>query len=271
MSPSAEKAMPQRWALGVQYMGAAYAGWQVQPDQSTVQGVLEQALSEVANQSIEVVCAGRTDSGVHALQQVVHFEAPCERIADSWMRGANRYLPTDVKVLWAHPVAADFHARYSAQSRCYRYLILQSTAPQPLWHGRVNWHPRQLDCEAMQQAAQVWLGEHDFSSFRGADCQSNTPIRQLDRIEIQAYGELVVIGVEANAFLHHMVRNLVGALLRVGRAERSLEWARQLLEARSRKAGDYVMAEAQGLYLYQVAYPSEYGLPQLPHALFTLA
>jgi len=260
----------QRWALGIEYNGEGFAGWQIQDGLPTIQGALEEALSAVAVAPIGVVVAGRTDSGVHALCQVVHFDAPVYRPALAWVRGGNRFLPEKVSIRWAKPVPPDFHARFSATGRQYRYLILNRRERPALDRGRVTWVPQHLDQEKMQQAAKLLLGTHDFSAFRAADCQAKSPIRTLRRLDIERSGEYLEIHCEANAFLHHMVRNLVGSLLLVGKGERSPTWIEQVLASKDRRAAG-MTAPAEGLYFLHPQYPASYDLPIPMGYSFSLA
>lgn len=253
-----------RIALSVEYDGSAYCGWQVQAHSPSVQAVLEKALSSVADEPIRVIAAGRTDTGVHALGQVVHFDTSRERPQRAWLRGVNTRLPGDVRILGGHPVADDFHARFSAIARHYRYLILNRPQAPAVGHERVAWEPRPLDVPAMQIAAGQLLGEHDFSAFRAASCQSRSPWRTLHRLDIARHGPWLVIDVVANAFLHHMVRNLVGTLLDIGTGKRPPAWAGELLAGRDRTLAGRTAPPA-GLYLAAVHYPPRYGLePPLP-------
>lgn len=251
----------QRIAVGVQYDGAGFRGWQTQQSGiRTVQMALEQALSKVANHPVCVICAGRTDAGVHGIGQVAHFDTTALRTSRSWILGSNAHLPPDVSVHWAQQTAADFHARFSAQSRRYRYLILNRAQRSALWRQRATNYYRPLDAQRMHHAAQLLLGEHDFSSFRAAECQARHPIRTIHQISVCRYEDFVVLEVEANAFLHHMVRNIVGVLLSIGNGEQPLEWIEQVLKQRDRtQAG--VTAPADGLYLLAVHYPERFNLP----------
>jgi tRNA pseudouridine38-40 synthase len=249
-----------RIAVGVEYDGTAYAGWQSQSNVDSIQAQLERALGEVANHPIDVVCAGRTDAGVHALCQVAHFDATAVRSSRGWVLGANTHLPDDIALTWAIPVPEDFHARYSATTRSYRYVFLNRGTRSALARLRACLVHRALDVAAMNTAGQFLVGEHDFTSFRSAECQSRTPVRRVDCVKVARDGEFVVVDVTANAFLHHMVRNFAGALLGVGLGESAPDWIRELLELRDRtRAG--VTAPPQGLYLRAVAYPSSLGLP----------
>ena len=252
-----------RIALGLEYDGSAFAGWQVQQHAQAVQSVVQAALSIVANETIEIIAAGRTDAGVHASIQVVHFDTSAIRDERSWCLGVNTNMPESVSVLWAREVEVDFHARFSALSRSYRYVILNARPRPALLRDRVCWVREQLDAQRMHEAAQALVGSHDFSSFRAAECQSTTPIRHLQRIQVTRCNEYVVIDVTANAFLHHMVRNIAGVLIAVGCGKREIEWPAQVLEVRDRAQGG-VTAVAGGLYLFGVGYPERFGLPTAP-------
>lgn len=250
-----------RIALGLEYDGAGFSGWQSQVGGNTVQDVLEAALAAVAGRAVRVVCAGRTDAGVHATAQVVHFDVEVARPLTAWVRGANAHLPQTVAVRWAVPVADGFHARFSARSRSYRYLLLNRPERPGLLAGRVGWCHRPLDLTAMRDAAACLPGEHDFSSFRAAGCQAKTPIKTLYRFEIERQGDLIVFDCCANAFLHHMVRNLVGALVYVGMGRMRPDDFVRLLEARDRRLGAPTYAP-DGLYLTGVEYDEQWALPQ---------
>lgn len=252
-----------RIALGIEYDGTRYAGWQYQHHAPSVQQVVERAVSKVADEPVRVVCAGRTDTGVHALGQVVHFDTGAERTARSWVLGCNSNLPQDVGVRWARPVGDEFHARFGAVARRYRYLILNRPTRPALLHHRVCWHRLPLDESRMAAAAWPLVGEHDFSSFRALACQAKHPVRTIHELQVQRHGECVVIDVAANAFLHHMVRNIAGVLIAIGQGERPPEWTGQLLEARDRSVGG-VTAPPEGLYLVSVQYPARFGLPAPP-------
>lgn len=249
-----------RIAVGVEYAGTAYAGWQRQDHAPSVQAAVEAALSTVAAHPVAVTCAGRTDRGVHALGQVVHFDTTAERSLRSWVLGANANLPPDVALTWARPVADDFHARFAALSRSYRYLILNRWTRSAVLRDRSCWVHAPLDAERMHAAAQVLVGTHDFTSFRAAECQSRTPLRRLDRIRVARDGDCVLLEVTANAFLHHMVRNLAGALLEVGDGRRPEAWIAEVLAARSRQLSG-ITAPASGLYFAGVEYPARFELP----------
>jgi tRNA pseudouridine38-40 synthase len=249
-----------RVALGVEYDGSAFHGWQIQPQGGTVQDALQAALSQIAGEEVAVVCAGRTDAGVHATAQVVHFDTSLKRPLSAWVRGVNSFLPPSVCVRWAQLVADEFHARFSAHGRCYRYLLLNRPQRPGVGHGRVGWYHHPLDVALMQQAANALLGEHDFSSFRAADCQAKTPVKTMRRADVQRVGELIVFDFAASAFLHHMVRNLVGSLVYIGQGKHPPEWMAQLLIAADRRVAAPTFAAA-GLYLVGVDYEAHWELP----------
>ena len=249
-----------RIALGIEYDGSSYSGWQTQAHARSVQAELEAALSRVADHPVEVTAAGRTDAGVHALAQVAHFDSAATRPLQAWVLGCTALTPPDISVLWAQPVPGDFHARFSALSRTYVYRILNRPMRPALDRLRVCWRRRPLDAERMHEAAQLLLGEHDFSSFRASECQSRTPVRNLSDIEVARTGETVEILVRANAFLQHMVRNIAGSLLAVGCGDRPVEWIAEVLAARDRTLAG-VTAPAAGLYFAAVEYPPGFGLP----------
>lgn len=249
-----------RIALAVEYDGVSYHGWQRQPEVDSVQARLEAALSCVADTPIDIVCAGRTDRGVHATYQVIHFETPVQRPDRAWLLGGTFFLPSDITLLWAKTVSDDFHARFSATARSYRYVILNRDTRPALHRGRVTWHRAELDAASMQAAAQCLLGEHDFSSFRARDCQSHTPVRTLESLRVQRQGDYLYLDITANAFLHHMVRNIVGTLLPVGEGRAAPESVREILAARQRAAAG-VTAPADGLYLVNVRYPGHFDIP----------
>lgn len=251
-----------RVALALSYDGSLYRGWQSQrkPQVPTVQEHLESSLSQIANTPVRVQCAGRTDAGVHASYQVVHFDCPAERGEKAWVAGANTLLPDGISVLWAKPVAADFHARFSATARRYRYIIANTASRPALLSAGVSWQPLPLDHEMMQQAAQSLLGEQDFTSFRAVACQSNTAMRNVHFVEVTRCNELVVIDIQANAFLYHMVRNIAGSLMEVGLGRQSPDWLGEVLNARNRCLAA-ATASPRGLYLVDVSYPGAFGLP----------
>ena len=252
-----------RIALVVEYDGTGFAGWQWQVAERTVQSELEAALSRVANHSVRVVCSGRTDAGVHALAQVVHFDTEASRKTHAFMMGTNAWLPIDIRVTKALEVGRDFHARTSAIARHYRYEILNRSMASALGPRQQTLCPKPLDAEAMQAAANCLIGEHDFSSFRAQGCQSKSPIRFLHFIRVRREGERVLIDVGANAFLHHMVRNIVGSLMAVGAGKESTEWLAGVLAARNRRLAG-ITAPSDGLYFAGVLYPERFGLERAP-------
>lgn len=252
-----------RIVLGIEYDGSAFFGWQWQTARRTVQSELEAALSIIADEPVTVVCAGRTDAGVHALEQVVHFDTQAERSLYGWMMGGNTHLPDDIRIIWAQPAAFDFHARYSAIARFYRYVILNRPMKSALLRKQVTWFYQPLDAEKMSQAAQYLIGDHDFSSFRAQGCQSKSPRRMMHFIDVYREQERVVIDIAANAFLHHMVRNIAGVLIEIGMGKQPVDWSRELLLIKNRdQAG--VTAPPDGLYLGGVCYPEHYGINRHP-------
>lgn len=259
----------QRVALAVEYNGAGFHGFQVQPNGvATVQQALEQALSKVADEPITLVCAGRTDAGVHATGQVIHFDTLAQRPEKAWMLGTRPYLPDTVSVGWAKHVCPQFHARFSAQARTYRYLISDRKSTSGLLHHQITWSSRRLDVGLMREGAAYLVGEHDFTSFRATQCQARSPIRCIHHLHIIRRGDLIVLEVQANAFLHHMVRNIVGALVRVGAGDVAPAWVAEVLAARDRKVGG-VTAKPHGLYLVAVNYSATFDLPAMnPGPLF---
>lgn len=252
-----------RLALGIEYDGTAFAGWQCQRDRRNVQACVEAAVSRVAAERVDVVCAGRTDAGVHALEQVAHFDTTAQRNLRSWLLGVNTALPDDVRILWAKETGDDFHARYSAIARFYRYSILNRPMKSALRRQQLTWCFRPLDADRMQEAAFHLIGDHDFSSFRAQGCQSNSPRRIMHFIRVGREGELVHIDLAANAFVHHMVRNIAGVLIDIGAGKHEPDWAREVLEARDRTLGG-VTAPPDGLYLGGVLYPAHFGMPRHP-------
>lgn len=254
-----------RIALGIEYDGTAYNGWQRQLTGDGVQERVERALSKVANEPVVIICAGRTDTGVHASGQVVHFDTNSERSSRGWLLGANSDLPADVNVTWVQPVSDDFHARFAAVARTYRYLILNRFERSALHRDRAWWVYDQLDIERMQKAAKPLLGEHDFSGFRAAACQASTPVRNISHLSLAQRGPWIELEVTANAFLQHMVRNIMGTLVMIGRGDESPGWAAEILASRDRKKGG-IAAPPHGLTLVSVAYPDEFDLPADPNA-----
>lgn len=251
-----------RIALGVEYDGSAFCGWQSQPGVRTVQAGVEQALSQVANHAVRVITAGRTDTGVHAAGQVIHFDTTAVRSMHSWVFGANSHLPKDIGMIWAQQVSDDFHARFSATARHYRYVIMNRPVRPAMLASHVSWCYRPLDVGQMTAAASYLVGEHDFSSYRALSCQAKNPVRTVRRLDLVRHGELVVIDIVANAFLQHMVRNIAGVLMMIGAGECEPDWARRVLQARDRTLGG-VTAPAQGLTLLGVEYPQQFALPGL--------
>ena len=252
--------MVMRIALGLEYFGAPFTGWQSQADGRGVQDALERALSAIADARIGTVAAGRTDTGVHATLQVVHFDTDAQRPDTAWVRGVNSHLPADVAVQWAQPVSADFHARYAATARHYTYLLVPRATRPALLAGRVGWYHRPLDVGAMREAAAALAGTHDFSSFRAAECQAATPVRTLSPVAVVTDGDHVRFDFSANAFLHHMIRNIVGALVYVGAGKESVAWIADLIAARDRARAAPTFA-ADGLYLTGADYDAKWGLP----------
>lgn len=249
-----------RLALGISYNGHAYEGWQSQLSGRTVQDRLEAALGRFTTQRVSTVCAGRTDAGVHALMQVIHFDTDLQREDSSWVRGTNRFLPPDIAVEWAQPVPDAFHSRASAVARRYSYVLLESKVRPSIDVGRVGWVFRPLDGDAMRAAALHLIGEHDFSSFRASACQALSPVKTLRRIEIRQRGAYWRFDFEANAFLHHMIRNLMGCLLVVGQGQQPPDWIREVLQTRDRDAAAPTFSPA-GLYFLGPMYSPHWGLP----------
>jgi tRNA pseudouridine38-40 synthase len=249
-----------RFAAGLEYDGRAYSGWQFQTGLQTLQDVVQRALSRVADAPVDCICAGRTDAGVHALAQVVHFDSTAVRSERGWRLGANTYLPPDVSVVWVREVPEQFHARFSATARSYRYIILNRDSRPALAAGRATWERRPLDAGLMHAAAQALIGEHDFSAFRAVECQSKSPVRRVERLEVTRSAEWVTLAITANAFLHHMVRNVAGLLMSVGHGESPSERVANVLATRDRKI-NAATAPPDGLYLAAVRYPAEFGLP----------
>jgi len=254
--------MRRRIAVGIEYEGSAYCGWQVQSGAPSVQSALQAALSRIADEPIALVCAGRTDAGVHAHGQVAHFETSAVRRMHAWLLGVNNYLAPDISLRWVCPVPPHFHARYSALARTYRYLIINRTTRSALAAGRALAVHQPLDLAAMELGARELIGEHDFSAFRSSECQARSPVRQLRALRVQRSGQWIAIDITANAFLHHMARNIVGLLLAIGLQRVPPERARIQLESRRRSEGE-ATAAAVGLYLWRVQYAPQFGLPEL--------
>jgi len=249
-------------ALGIEYDGSSYNGWQSQKHGHGVQQEVERAISTVADQEVKIICAGRTDTGVHALAQVVHFETTAQRSDRSWVLGANANLPKNISLHWAKQVNEDFHARFSALNRRYQYIILNQFSRPAVLSKRVTWQGKELDVERMSQAAKLLVGEHDFSSYRAVACQASSPIRTVQHLNVTRSGKFICIDIQANAFLHHMVRNIAGVLMAIGSGEQPVGWAQQVLAFRDRKLGG-VTAEPDGLYFMHVEYPDEFAIPSI--------
>jgi len=256
------KLPPMRIAAIVEYDGSGFCGWQLQDGVRTVQGVVEAAIGQVANESIRVTTAGRTDTGVHATGQVIHFDTAAERSEYQWLQGINANLPEDVVLRWVDRVDDGFHARFAATGRRYHYVILNRHERPTFQRGKVTWERRPLDAVRMQQAANDLVGEHDFSAYRTVHCQAKSPVREMRELKIWRDDNRVIITAYANAFLHHMVRNIAGVLMTIGAGEQPVDWAKQVLETRDRTRGG-ITAPADGLYLTAVEYPGQYKIPQL--------
>jgi tRNA pseudouridine38-40 synthase len=251
----------KRYAAQVEYLGTHYSGWQRQGHTKTVQGCVEQAISTVANHIIEVQCAGRTDAGVHATAQVIHFDSASPRTIKSWLLGTNANLPEDIRIIWVVEVDETFHARFSAESRTYRYIIYTRSVATSILKSRVTWVKKPLNVVAMNGASQYLLGEQDFTSFRAANCQSTTPMRNIMETRVTKSGKFIVFEIKGNAFLYHMVRNIIGTLIDVGLDHKPSTWVKPLLLLKDRNKASPTAAP-DGLYLVSVSYPSKYGLPQ---------
>lgn len=254
---------PYRYALCIEYAGSCYKGWQKQKadEVPTIQGYVEKALSVVANEAVTVVCAGRTDAGVNGTYQIVHFDTYAKREPRAWVMGTNTHLPSDIAVRWAKPVDDTFHARFSALERRYRYLIYSQEVMPAILSKGVTWTYKLLDVERMRTAGAYLIGEHDFTSYRAVGCQAKSPVRTIRALEVYTSGDLIVIDVTANAFLHHMVRNIAGVLMTVGAGEAEPEWAKAVLDAKDRAKGG-VTAPPFGLYFVDVKYPEMFELPK---------
>ncbi len=243
-----------RIALGISYDGRPWQGWQTQPHGQTVQDTLESAIAEFLTVPTSTVCAGRTDTGVHGLGQVVHLDTTIERTEQSWVRGVNAHMPASISVQWAQRVSDDFHARFSATERTYTYIILNTRVRQPFWAGRAGWVFQTLDLESMIEATRFLLGEHDFSSFRSSQCQAKSPVRTMHAIDMVQKGDLIFVTLRANAFLHHMVRNILGALIQIGQGREPVSYIKHLLSVCDRTQGAPTFSP-DGLYLTAVKYP----------------
>lgn len=251
----------QRWAAGVEYVGSRYSGWQSQTEAPSLQAEVQRALSTIADQPVHIVTAGRTDAGVHALNQVIHFDSGARRAPHAWLFGGNTLLPRDVSLRWVQPVAPEFHARHSAVARRYRYVMRSARSRSALLEERAAWLiGAPLDAPRMHRAAQALVGEHDFSAYRDSDCQSATPMRRMHALGVTAHGEFTVLDVQGNAFLHHMVRNIAGVLIAIGQGDKPETWAAEVLASRQRTRGG-VTAPPEGLYFIGPSYPEHFGLP----------
>lgn len=247
-----------RYVVNLEYAGEHYHGWQKQKNiPNTIQQHVETAISSVANQEISVTCAGRTDKGVHATNQVIHFDSDADRSDHAWLCGINSNLPHDIAVNWLKPISEDFHARFSASARRYNYWIYNNPTRSAILHDKITWHLQPLQLEAMQQAAKYLIGEHDFSAFRAASCQANSAMRNVTEIIISQQDKLIKIDIAANAFLHHMVRNIVGSLFEVGEGKQTPQWLAEVLATKDRNQAG-ITAPADGLYLVDISYPDEY-------------
>ncbi len=253
----------QRIALGIEYDGANYSGWQRQHHSPSIQAAVESAIAKVANHEVATICAGRTDAGVHAFGQVIHFDTSADRADFAWQRGVNTYLPKDIRVLWCKGVPSEFDARRSALSRRYCYVITNRNVRPGIMHKAISWVFGELCVDSMQKGAAYLEGNHDFASFRGSHCQSKTSIRNIHSIEVTRRGENILLDVKANAFLHHMVRNIAGSLIAVGQGKYPPIWVNEVLQAKDRRAAG-IMAAPHGLYLLEVSYPDKFDLPKVP-------
>ena len=254
-----------RYALGLQYNGTDYYGWQRQanrPDLKTIQGCLESALSEIAQKQITVIVAGRTDKGVHAKLQIVHFDTDVSRTQEAWVFGVNRFLSPQIRVIWVKAVSREFHARYSAYTRTYEYLIENTRVCSPIFFSKATWYPKKLDIKKMQNAVLYWVGKHDFSAFRAQYCQSCSPVREVREISIQKNKDLIKIRIVANAFLYHMVRNMIGVLLAIGEGQKEVPWAKEVLLSRDRRQAG-ITAPPDGLYLTHIEYSKKFEFVEL--------
>ncbi|WP_415912042.1 tRNA pseudouridine(38-40) synthase TruA [Neptuniibacter sp. QD37_11] len=252
-----------RYALCVEYSGAAYRGWQIQKegDVPSIQEEVEKALSKIANAPVSVICAGRTDARVNATYQIIHFDSPVQREDRAWVLGTNTNLPDDIAIQWAVPVSDEFHARFSAVERRYRYLIYCNPVKPAILPKGITWTYKQMDVERMQEAANYLIGEHDFTSYRAVGCQAHSPVRTVKQLDVYHSGQLIVLDVRANAFLHHMIRNFAGVLMSVGCGEADPIWAKEVLDAKDRRQGG-VTAPPYGLYFVDAKYPDEFDLPK---------
>ncbi|WP_296754346.1 tRNA pseudouridine(38-40) synthase TruA [Thiobacillus sp.] len=250
-----------RIVLGLEYRGVGFCGWQSQPQGCGVQDALEAAVSAIAGEKIGITAAGRTDTGVHAAFQVAHFDTAARRPLTAWVRGVNSHLPRGVAVLWAREAGAEFHARFAATQRGYRYVLLNHPVRPGLDHGLIGWHHRPLDAAAMNLAAASLIGQHDFSAFRAAECQARSPVKELRQAHIERRGDYLLCDFRADGFLHHMVRNLMGGLVQVGAGSQPPGWMREILDGRDRTRAAPTF-DAAGLYLTHIRYPAHFALPE---------
>jgi tRNA pseudouridine38-40 synthase len=250
----------KRYAIGIEYSGTAYCGWQRQKHSVSVQQTIEKAIGFVANHPVSTVCAGRTDTGVHAVEQIAHFESPSIRSERAWLLGTNTRLPGDIRIKWVKPVSHDFSARFSAEAREYRYIILNTPIAGAIFHHLASWEHRRLDHQIMNECAQLLVGEHDFGAFRGAGCQSMTSHRNVHSVAVSRRGDLVFLDIKANAFLYHMVRNIAGSLISVGKGDQNVGWFSSVFKSADRTQAE-VTAPAAGLYFYRAFYAEQFKLP----------
>ncbi len=261
MKTEQPKENTQRLILAVEYDGSNFHGWQRQSHSASIQGTLEEVLSTIAAHPIEVTCAGRTDTGVHATSQVVHFDCPNQRPDKAWLKGANSLLPAPIAIRYVQKAEPDFHARFSATSRSYTYIIDNSPTRPGIMHQGITWYKKHLDIEKINQAGKLLMGENDFSSFRSAQCQSHSVHRCVTELKSQRVEDYVIISITANAFLHHMVRNIVGLMFEIGDGRKNSEWAYEVMAAKDRTLAG-ITAPADGLYLTGVSYPEKFQLPR---------
>ena len=250
-----------RLALGIEYDGSSFFGWQLQPELSTIQGEIERGLSQIAGEPIRVFCAGRTDTGVHATYQIIHFDTTVIRPIGAWVRGLNALISNEISILWVREVSVDFHARYSALRRTYRYLLLNREQRPGLFAKNIGWYHKNLDIDAMNNAALALIGKHDFSAFRSSECQANSPVRVIEELSIRSSGNIIIFEITANAFLHHMVRNIVGTLVYIGAGKHSVEWMQEILFSRDRALAAPTFSP-NGLYLTAIDYNPDWRLPK---------
>jgi len=262
MNMSEDNQKLYRIAMGVEYDGSHFVGWQSQREGETVQQNVESALSKVANHPVKIFCAGRTDTGVHANEQVIHFETTANRKNYSWLSGCNTYVPKSISIVWAVEVPESFHARFSATQRTYRYTILNRKIRPSILNNYVSFISYPLDEVRMQKAAQHLLGTHDFTSYRTVNCQAKSPVRTLQKLDVIREGEFIHLDLQADGFLHHMVRNIAGVLIKIGSGNANIDWSKEVLEHRNRCLGG-VTASSKGLYLKKITYPDEFNLPSI--------